>query len=161
MTRVLQSLVAAALAAALSACATAPSSGAAQAAQWASATGFAASTATLEGDGARFEGARARGTPAQRRTVCAGFAVDASTAYEELPTPDVVLTDELAAAYEDLYRGAEACYAAASRPGSAAMRRAASLIGAGEAGLRAAARHLAALEAGGHGASPGPRGTER
>lgn len=160
MTRALRLLVVAALGAALSSCAAAPTSTAARVEQWASAAGFAASTATLEGDGERFEGARARGTPAERRTVCAGFAVDASTAYEELPSPDAVLTGELANAYEDLYRGAEACYSAAARPGSAGMQRAASLIAAGEAGLRAGTRRLAALEKGEGRASPG-RGTAR
>jgi len=73
---------------------------------------------------------------------CAGLAVDAGTAYGNLPTPDTTLTAELNTAYEDFASAGGACAAAGSL-GSPKITTALSKIKSGLVSLRRATRLLA------------------
>lgn len=74
---------------------------------------------------------------------CAGLAFDAGTAYDNLPTPDKALTNELNVAYVDFTNAGTSCAAASdvhSHPVTAAM----ATIAVGVVALDQATRRLAA-----------------
>lgn len=74
---------------------------------------------------------------------CAGLVFDSGTAYDNLPTPDNTLTDELNVAYVDFTNAGTSCAAATSvhsRRVTAALR----TIAAGVVALDRANRRLAA-----------------
>ena len=70
----------------------------------------------------------------QVQTECQGFSDDASVAYDELPTPNQTLTNELSNAYEELEQAGIDCAAAPSL-GSAKFHTAERLLAKGSAEL--------------------------
>jgi len=74
---------------------------------------------------------------------CAGLVFDAGTAYQNLPTPDNTLTNELNDAYEDFANGGSSC-AAAVNLRSGKLEAALATVQAGVVPLEVATRRLAA-----------------
>lgn len=83
---------------------------------WVSSTQLGQDIGTLEGDGRNVARALAhhKGTTGVR-TVCAAMANDAQTFNDQLPSPDVSVTQLLARAYGLDYDAAEACYRAGAK----------------------------------------------
>lgn len=80
---------------------------------WVSSTSLGQDVGTLEGDGAAVHKALSEHKSiAAVHTVCAVMADDAQTYNDELPSPDLTLTQLLAHAYGLEYDAAESCYRA-------------------------------------------------
>lgn len=88
---------------------------------WVGRTDLGQVVGTLEGDGEAVRKAlSAHAGMSTVHTVCAAMATEAQTANDDLPAPDVRLTQLLARAYGLAYDAAESCYRAPS-PASALL----------------------------------------
>ncbi len=85
-----------------------------QVSQWASQYSVISNDQLVSSDVAAIRASVRAGKLKDVTSNCAGLAVDAGTAYGNLPTPDVTLTDELNNAYEDFASAAGQCAAAGS-----------------------------------------------
>jgi hypothetical protein len=96
---------------------------AARVSAWVSGAKGGAVVGTLEVDSRNIDLALSRHDPAAAiRTVCALLTNDAQTAIGNLPTPDIRLTNDLNAAYEDAAAAGDDCYAGSSGNGSLLRR---------------------------------------
>lgn len=79
---------------------------------WAQGTSFGNALGALHGDSVAVAKAqRAGGNRGNLTTACNALALDAESANNNLPTPDLALTDLLAKAYNLDYQAGTACYA--------------------------------------------------
>ena len=85
------------------------------------------------------------GSSRELATDCVVLGNDVRQANQVLPSPDQVLTDELATAYSTLIGGAEACYKAAEAGDANGATTSLSTIDAGLRGLAVASARLSAL----------------
>ena len=84
-----------------------------QLASWVSGTNLGQAIGTLVDDGRNVSRAlAARQSTTSIHTVCAVLSNEAQTANQDLPSPDVQLTDTLARAYALEYDAGQACYRA-------------------------------------------------
>ena len=113
-----------------------------QVAQWASQYTVISNDQTVLQDVSAIERSLAAGQLKDVTSNCAGLVFDAGTAYQNLPTPDNTLTNELNAAYEDFANGGSACAAVANLH-SAKLSRALKTVKAGVVHLDQATRRLA------------------
>ena len=108
---------------------------------WVSSTSLGQDIGTLEGDGTSLRRALStRSGMKAAHTVCAAMANDAQTFNDQLPSPDVALTQLLARAYSLEYDAAESCYRAPSASSSLFVRSAADRARAGALFARALGR---------------------
>jgi hypothetical protein len=114
-----------------------------QVAQWASQYSVVSNDQLVVDDASAVKASVRAGKLKDVTSNCAGLAVDAGTAYGNLPTPDATLTDELNTAYEDFAGAGGQCAAAASL-GSGKISAALVTIAAGLVSLKRATRLLAA-----------------
>ena len=114
-----------------------------QVAQWASQYSVVSNDQLVVDDASAIKASVSAGKLKDVTSNCAGLAVDAGTAYGNLPTPEVTLTDELNTAYEDFAAAGGQC-AAATSLGSGKLTAALRTIAAGLVSLKAATRLLAA-----------------
>lgn len=114
----------------------------AQVHQWASQNTFSANEAQVVADLRSLMRAVSHGTAKQLRTVCGGLSSDTGTLYGTLPTPDRKVTNELGAAMQDFFDGAEDCSVTSSTT-SAKTAQALAALRRGEGELDLARKALA------------------
>ncbi|HUY30600.1 MAG TPA: hypothetical protein VMV02_06355 [Acidimicrobiales bacterium] len=128
----------------LAACSGLTGSHAHKVAQWAAGAGVLASVRLVKADVRAVGAGIAREALVATHTACDGLASDAASAYGELPTPDVALTDALSAAYLAYTRAAQDCSDAGSFA-AGAFARYQREVAIADRELRGAERRLAAL----------------
>jgi hypothetical protein len=105
---------------------------------WATQSGIVGLDATVAADVHDFEGALAAGKQGTARTLCGVLEEDVGPAYDELPSPDQQLTNDLNGAYLTLGQGADDCYRALGGGNKALLTKSLGEIRSGS-GLLAAA----------------------
>jgi len=82
--------------------------------EWAAGAGVVVNDAQLASDVTLLRKSVAARAPSAMTTNCAGLSYDSGTAYDNLPTPDSAITNELNIAYTDFLDAGNACAAASS-----------------------------------------------
>ena len=116
-----------------------------QISDWAGTSGIVGLDQQVTADLSAITKARPVASPGTMQTLCLVLNDDAGAAYDELPSPDQQLTNELNAAYMELDRGATDCGQGESTADRALIGQAFSEIARGTADLRQASSLLASF----------------